>query len=52
MAEQKDTQILSRVVKACGVVSDIKNIERYDSLNLLEVNVLRALLDDPQDTIV
>lgn len=52
MAEQKDTQILQRVMKACAVVSNIKNIERYDSLNFLELNIIRALLEDPQDYVV
>jgi len=30
----------------------IENIEKYDPMNLVHVNVARALLADPEDTIL
>lgn len=50
--EQKDFQILNKVIKACASVCDIKGVESFDSINLLEINVIRAMMQDPQDAIV
>jgi hypothetical protein len=39
-------------MKQVGRSSDIKSVEQFDPINLLEINLVRALMTDARYTII
>ena len=53
-ADNKFTKRDCQIIKDCFKFSQLKieNIEKYDPMNLVHVNIARAILDDPEDVIL
>ena len=49
---RNDFFMVVKIMKNLGAVCNVPNIEKFDAVNLLEVNLLSSLMKDPEDVIV